>query len=158
MKTLERLKKEFEETQEYSLCSFGCTIGLEEDDNYYKWRATLAGAQDSLYSGGLFNINIIFPEDYPNDRPQIIFKTPIYHININPNNISEPLGSISSCFFNWWKPSNTVKEIIAKLYTIFYLENPDSAFGLERANEYLYNKSLYELKARYFTKKMPTLT
>ena len=154
MKSLERLKKEFKEMQCNPLLSLGCTIGfLEEEDNYYKWKATLGGPMDSPYTCGLFTINIIFPEDYPNNRPQIFFVTPIYHININPNNISEPVGSISPSFFNWWKPSNTVRELLSKLYTIFYSANPDSAFGMERANEYLHNKSLYESKVRYFTKK-----
>ena len=115
MKSLERLKKEFEEIQCNPLFSFACTIGFQEKDNYYKWKATLGGPVDSPYTFGLFTINIIFPEDYPNNRPHIFFVTPIYHINVNPNNISEPLGSISQCFFNWWKPSSTVRELIAKL-------------------------------------------
>ena len=39
--------------------------------------------KDSLYSGGLFFLQIIFPNDYPNSAPEIKFITPIYHINVN---------------------------------------------------------------------------
>ena len=56
------------------------SVGLPEEGNYYKWRATLAGPEDSPYQGGLFYIELLFPNDYPKSKPQIRFLTPIYHV------------------------------------------------------------------------------
>ena len=154
MNSLEIIKKEFEDLQMNPLLSIGTNLGLLEPNNYYKWRSSLMGAADSPYKYGVFILKLIFPEDYPNTRPEVYFLTPIYHLNVNSINISEPLGSISSCFFDWWTPTSTVKELLSKLFLIFYLEKIDFSFDNAKTNEYLYNKSLYELKARYFSKKI----
>ena len=157
MNSLEIIKKEFEDLQMNPLCSIGVVVGLLEPNNYYKWKSSLMGAFDSPYKYGVFILKLIFPEDYPNTRPEVYFLTPIYHLNVNSSNTSEPLGSISSCFFDWWTPTSTVKELLSKLFLIFYLEKIDFSFDNAKTNEYLYNKSLYELKARYFTKKIYNL-
>ena len=154
MNSLEIIKKEFEDLQMNPLLSIGINLGLLEPNNYYKWKSSLMGAADSPYKYGVFILKLIFPEDYPNTRPEVYFLTPIYHLNVNSINISEPLGSISSCFFDWWTPTSTVKELLSKLFLIFYLEKIDFSFDNAKTNEYLYNKSLYELKARYFSKKI----
>ena len=154
MNSLEIIKKEFEDLQMNPLLSIGTNLGLLEPNNYYKWRSSLMGAADSPYKFGLFILKLIFPEDYPNTRPEVYFLTPIYHLNVNSINISEPLGSISSCFFDWWTPNSTIRELLSKLFLIFYLEKIEFSFDNAKTNEYLYNKSLYELKARYFSKKV----
>ena len=82
MNSLEIIKKEFEDLQMNPLCSIGVVVGLLEPNNYYKWRSTFIGAVDSPYKFGLFILKLIFPEDYPNTRPQIYFLTPIYHLNL----------------------------------------------------------------------------
>ena len=61
------------------------------------------------------------------------------------------IGLVMPSFTLYWKPSTTIKQIIMKLFSIFYLTNPDSSLDLEMANEYKYNKALYDLKSRYFT-------
>ena len=99
---------------------------------------------------------ILFPENYPNSCPEVIFLTPIYHLNVNrikSKNGSELLGHVSVSFINWWKPETTVKEILTKLYAIFYWPNPYSPYGLDIAGEYINNMQLYVLKVKYFTRK-----
>ena len=83
------------------------------------------GPTDTSFKGGLFNLEIIFPEDYPNKAPKINFKTPIYHPNVNNFKSSEniSLGEVSLNAINNWKPSYKVYEILANLYSIFYYPN-----------------------------------
>ena len=156
MNSLKRLKDELKELQRNTITNIGCTVRLQEEGNYYKWRATLIGAADSPYQCGVFIIELLFPNDYPNKGPEIRFLTPIYHLNVNSKDLSNygcPLGLVKPSFTVCWKPSTTIKEILMKIFSIFYLINPDSSWDLEMANEYKYNKVLYDLKVRYFTKK-----
>ena len=152
MSSLELLKKEFDKLKDNAIVNLGITVGLSEKDNYYKWKATLLGPKDSSYKGGLFYIEIIFPEEFPNKSPKIIFLTPIYHLNVNPNNVeNKPLGLLNTEYLNIWKPSNKVSEFLTKLYTIFYWQNIEYAYSSEIANEYLQKRGLYEKKVIYFT-------
>jgi len=155
MNSLERLVKEYKDINRNPLSNMGITVGLNNDD-YYEWNASYIGAKDSPYAGGLFYIKLLFPKEYPDKSPDIIFVTPIYHLNVNrrkSNNGSELLGNVSVDFINWWKPETTVKEILTKLYAIFYWPNPHSPYGLDIAEEYINNRQLYELKVKYFTRK-----
>jgi len=135
--------------------NLGYSIKLFKEDDIYEWDVVLLGAPDSLYNGGIFHIKLSFPKDYPNSKPEVIFLTPIYHLNINPRNFSkiEPLGHVSVSFINWWNPKTTVKEILVQLYSIFYLQTNDSPYGLDRSIEFLENRPLYDMKTKYFTKK-----
>jgi len=155
--SLSRLKKEYKELNIYPLGNFGITVGLPYEKNIYEWQLTLTGAIDTIYNGGIFFLKLVFPKEYPNKAPELYFITPIYHLNVrykksvSPNN--EHLGHVNLSFLNSWNPSNTPKEMLTKLYTIFYLQNPESPYGLDRYDEYRYNRALFEEKARYFTKK-----
>ena len=156
MSSLELLKQ-----YKYADCdtihNLGDSIKLFKEDDIYEWDIVLLGAPDSLYNGGIFHIKLSFPKDYPNSKPEVIFLTPIYHLNVNPlkleGNEIEPLGHVSVSFINWWKPNTTVKEILIQLYSIFYLQTNDSPYGLDRSIEFLENRPLYDMKTKYFTKK-----
>ena len=151
MDSLQRLKDEYHRLRRKPIPSIGCTFGLPDENNYYRWRFTLIGPKDTLYEGGLFYLELIFPENYPQSAPQIRFLTPIYHLNISQ--YKHTLGIVYPNFLYYWNPSMILEDIITKLYYIFYIHNPNSPYCDERADEYKYNKSLYELKAKYFTKK-----
>ena len=146
-----RLDNEFESIRSHPIGNIGCTVGLPEEDNIYRWRLTFSAAKDSPYKGGMFFVEISFPKDYPNKAPQINFITPIYHPNVCPYISS--LGFVCPNFIKNWNPSITAQNILTKLFALFYKVNPDSAFDKEMANEYLNNRPLYESKIQYFTRK-----
>ena len=80
---------------------------------------------------------IIFPNDYPYKGPEIRFLTSIYHLNVNSKDLNSygcPLGLVKPSFILGWKYSTIIKEILMKLFSIFYLTNPDSSLDLEMAN------------------------
>ena len=152
--SLKTLKKQYYDVNCSTIHNLGYSIKLFKKDDYYEWDIILLGAPDSLYNEGIFHIKLSFPKDYPNSKPEVIFLTPIYHLNVNPwKSMVEPLGHISVSFINWWKPTTTVKEILIQLYSIFYLQSDDSPYGLDRTFEFNTNRPLYEMKAKYFTKK-----
>ena len=151
------IKAQLNEICRYPIPSISLTVGLINDDDIFTWHATLLGANDTPYSNGIFFLKIIFPDNYPKKGPDIIFLTPIYHLNVNPNKLdisgAEKLGHVSVSLINWWTPATTAREMLTKLFTIFYMANPDSPYGLDKANEFKNNRLLYEEKVKYFTKK-----
>ena len=54
---------------------------------------------------------------------------------------------------HWWKPENTMRELLTNLFVLFYIANPASPYSLEMADELRNNSNLYEEKIKYFTKK-----
>jgi ubiquitin-protein ligase len=152
---IERIKNEFQFISNNPILNIGINIELPRDDNIFEWRGFLIGPDDTPYKGGFFYFKMLIPQEYPQKSPEIIFLTPIYHVNINHiNQPGCPLGHISLSFLNFWNGKYIIKQILIKLYTaVFYLANPDSPFGPERRHEIINNPELFEKKIKYFTKK-----
>ena len=133
------------------LATLGYAVGFN-NDNIYQWRVTVCGPIDSLYKNGLFDIELAFPENYPESPPKIRFLTPIYHLNVF-SGADNNLGRICPNFITSWKPSTNAKEILTKLYTIFYKNELENAFDLDKKEEYKKHYDLFRAKALFFTKK-----
>ena len=154
--TINRLTGEFNSLLRSPNTNYGITVGLPDKNDMFHWRATLAGPKDSSYSGGTFILTISFPKNYPNSAPEVCFKTPIYHVNVNPKqlpNNGEKLGHVCISTLNWWKPEYKMRELLTNIFALFYMGNPDSPYGLDRADELRNNRAIYEEKIKYFTKK-----
>ena len=134
---IERLKNEYNDLYNNPITSLSISVGLIDDNNLYKWKFCLLGPKDTPYADGFFKLLLKFPNYYPEEKPEIIFLTPIFHLNVNPrkheDEWSEPLGHVSVSFINWWKPETTPREILTRLYSIFYSPNPESPYSLDRA-------------------------
>jgi len=157
IQAMKQIKREYEEITKFPNLNIGATIGLINEDDVFKWRATLRGPRDTSYKGGLFILTINFPDNYPNKPPEVCFKTPIYHVNVNPqksyNPGAEPLGHVCISTLNWWKPEYKMMEVLTNIFGLFYMANPDSPYGLNRAEELRHNRALHEEKIKFFTQK-----
>jgi ubiquitin-conjugating enzyme E2 C len=47
------------------------------------WNATMTGPTETPYESLTFKLKISFPANYPMSPPQILFRTPIYHPNVD---------------------------------------------------------------------------
>ena len=158
----ERLYKEYNDLNDINknsfdlMSNFGFTVGKVNND-IYKWRFSLIGPSDTPYADGCFILNLIFPKEYPKYAPEMTFLTPIYHPNVNCRNNKkiggESLGHVSVNFLKNWKTETTVREMITKLYSIFYWPNSESGYSSIIMDEIKKNRPLYDLKAKYFTQK-----
>ena len=138
----EKLQKEFQDLKHNPLTIPGYTIELC-NENIYKWKITLLGAKDTPYADGIFFIKLQFHHDYPHRRPEIYFLTPIYHMNVLRSN-----GNVAVNFIYEWNPNRSVREILTKLYSIFYLVNPHFPYQKELAHVYITDKDLYECNVK----------
>ena len=152
-----RILEEFKDINRNPISNCGVTVGLLNENDPTKWRISLLGPKDTSYKGGLFYLSIDFPPDYPQKAPEVCFLTPIYHVNVNPRVPkmpgSESLGHVCISTLNWWKPEYKMREVLSNIFGLFYMANPDSPYGMERANELRYQRALHEEKIKYFTKK-----
>ena len=151
------LNKEYKTLVKNPLINFGITVGLFKEDNLFEWKCTILGPKDTCYKGGVFFLKINFPFDYPNSKPEIIFLTPIYHLNVKyVPSIKQPLGHICVNTLNEWKPGNSIIAILPELFSLLHKNNPESPyddFKHTRKNEFINNRPLFEKKAAFFTKK-----
>ncbi|KAI5295587.1 Ubiquitin-conjugating enzyme E2 11 [Ascosphaera acerosa] len=53
------------------------------DGSLLSWTATIAGPDDTPYEGLTFKLSFDFPANYPYAPPTVLFKTPIYHPNVD---------------------------------------------------------------------------
>ena len=138
MNSLEILRREFEELKHNPMNEFGYRIELFDQNDFYKWKITSLGPKDTPYADGIFFIKVEFPKDYPHRAPRINFLTRFYHPNVHFVD-----GYVCVNFLNNdWNKSTNVREILTKLYSIYYLVNPDSPFSRELADLYREDREL----------------
>ena len=152
-----RIANEFNDINKNPMANIGFSVGLPNENNIFEWRCTIMGPADTNYKNGLFYVRVLFPDNYPNEKPEVRFITPIYHVNVNHvQNYGEevdPLGHVCISTINKWKSSYTMRQVFIDIFALFYLGNPDSPFSLDRKDEMINNRALYEEKVKYFTKK-----
>ena len=157
--SLERIKEEYRKLSSNPISNCGICVGLVNMDSYKDWKVNMLGPIDTSYKGGLFFLNVHFPDNYPNEPPEICFITPIYHLNINPKapkneeDQFDKLGHVSISTLNWWKPEYKMRKVLHNIFLLLYFPNPDSAYGIDRAKEYKEEREVYDEKVKYFTKK-----
>ena len=150
------LTKAYKELRAKPISNIGCTVGLRNENDIYTWKCSLMGPKDSPYKNGLFKLLIKFPKTYPMEGPEVIFETPIYHLNVNPVKSNEALGHCCISTANFWNPDTSIHDLLVSIFALFLAANPDSAYGIDRKKEFEEHRETYDMKAKYFTKKYAT--
>jgi ubiquitin-conjugating enzyme E2 D len=144
MSTKMRIKKELELFLEDPPAN--CSAGIINDNDIYEWDATIIGPVDGPYEGGIFNLKISFPSDYPFKPPICIFTTKIYHPNINTSG-----GICLDILKESWSPALTISKILLSICSLLDDPNPDDPLMPEIADLYKNNKEKYIEEARHWT-------
>lgn len=114
-----------------------CSAG-PKDDNLYNWSAQIYGPEGTPYYGGIFNLNILFPADYPFKPPKINFVTKVYHPNISST------GSIClDILKEKWSPALTISKVLLSICSLMDEPNPNDPLVPDIANEYKTDKQKY---------------
>ena len=144
-----RLQKEFHEFTNNP--PENCEGGPENENDLYKWNLTLMGPSDSPFEGGVFNLSVEFPKDYPFKPPKCTFQTKIYHPNVNSN------GSIClDILKDQWSPALTISKVLLSISSLLTDANPDDPLVPEIAQIYKTDRAKYEATAKEWTKKYAT--
>lgn len=108
--------------------------------NLMFWECGIPGKKDTLWEGGLFNINIIFTDDYPSKPPKCIFSPPLFHPNVYPS------GTVCLSILaeeKDWKPSLTVKQVLLGIQDLLNEPNPDDPAQEEPIKLFRNDKAQY---------------
>jgi ubiquitin-conjugating enzyme E2 D/E len=116
------------------------------DNTMMQWRATIFGSEDTPYHGGVFNLDIIIPPEYPFKPPTIKFLTPIYHCNIYNHHICLDILKDSS-----WAPCLDISKILLSICSLLSEPNPKDPLNHEASELLINNKDRYLEKARQYT-------
>ena len=72
------LKKQLKELSKSSE-DLGFSVGLIDENNYYKWSLFIRGPPNSLYEGGFFKAILTFPQNFPLSPPEMKFISEMFH-------------------------------------------------------------------------------
>lgn len=144
---MKRLKQEIVELQSNPVTN--CSAGPDENDITH-WKATIFGPEDTPYHGGVFNLDVKFPPEYPFKPPKMIFVTPIYHCNINRQggiclDILKDGGN--------WSPALTISKVLLSICSLLADANPKDPLVPEIAELLIKNKDVHDANAREYTMK-----
>jgi ubiquitin-conjugating enzyme E2 D/E len=116
------------------------------NDNLFEWEAVILGPVGTPYEGGVFYLNISIPSNYPFKPPNVIFKTKIYHPNINSS------GSIClDILKTQWSPALTISKILLSICSLLADPNPNDPLVPEIANLLKTNIEVYNQTAKEWT-------
>eukprot|EP00041_Stephanoeca_diplocostata_P020115 m.443005 g.443005 ORF g.443005 m.443005 type:complete len:165 (-) comp21479_c0_seq6:1874-2368(-) len=140
-----RIQKELVEITRDPPCN--CSAGPKGDD-IYNWVSTIMGPANSVYEGGVFFLDIGFPQDYPFKPPKVTFRTRIYHCNINSS------GAIClDILKDMWSPALTISKVLVSICSLLTDCNPEDPLVGSIAQQFLGNKEVHDETAREWTKR-----
>ncbi|CAF0786837.1 unnamed protein product [Adineta steineri] len=108
-------------------------------ENFFMWNAIMFGPEESVYEGGAFQLQFLFPDDYPLRPPQVRFTTKVFH----PNVWWEDGRICVDILKDGWTPSYDVLAILHSIRLLLVDPNPLSPANLEAALLYRDNRAEY---------------
>ncbi|GAU94190.1 hypothetical protein RvY_06012 [Ramazzottius varieornatus] len=128
-----------------------CSAGPKDDSNLYEWVSTILGPPGSVYEGGIFFLDIHFSPDYPFKPPKVVFKTKIYHCNVNSQ------GTIClDILKDNWSPALTISKVLLSICSLLTDCNPADPLVGSIAQQYISNREEHDKIARLWTKRYAT--
>lgn len=140
---LKRLNNEYNEFKKHTISNISA---YPINDNLFEWEAIIIGPENTPYEQGIFRLNIYIPRDYPIKPPNVIFKTRIFHPNINHN------GNIClDILKNSWNSSLTLSKILLSVCSLLNDPNTQDPLVPDIASLYEKDYDNYKKTAKEWT-------
>lgn len=124
----------------------GIRVEYENEGNLFKQTGYIDGPKDSPFEHGVFELSIHVPPDYPFRAPDVKFKTPVFHPNINDS------GSICvDILKDQWAPVLTIKSVLLSIQTLLDDPNPKDPLDPSAAKLFTEDLEAYKKKVTEYT-------
>ncbi|KAF2423521.1 ubiquitin conjugating enzyme, partial [Tothia fuscella] len=128
------------------------TIAAPAGDDLGRWRGFILGPPHTPYSGGAFEIEVVFPPDYPIKPMSARFITRIFHPNVTEMGIVI-IGPLTK---EAWSPVQTISHILMHITSIMI--EPVEPFDCEelsseRETLFVLDRRAFDEKAKDWTEK-----
>lgn len=145
-KAIKRISKELQDILKEPVAN--CTAGPIDEDNLFAWHGTIIGPTKTPYEGGVFNLDIVFPQDYPFSPPKVKFVTRIFHCNVASS------GAIClDILKDKWSPALTITNLLLSICSLLADPNPDDPLVGEIADLYNEDRPSHDMTAREWTQR-----
>lgn len=128
---------------------FGIDYWDDENPNVLNWKVTMYGPEGTLYEGGYFLIKIDFDEKYPEVKPEVKFRTKIYHTNVNQTDGHVCISTLNNWGNKTEKPS--MKNVLEDIAFLIWNQNANAGY-FDFQKEYINNYAEFEKKARQWVR------
>jgi len=109
-------------------------------------KGTVNGPQGTPYEGGIFEIDITIPKQYPFEPPKMKFITKIWHPNI-----SSQTGAIClDILKDQWSPALTIKTALLSLQALMCSAEPTDPQDAEVAKMYMSDRKKFDSTAKFW--------
>lgn len=118
-----------------------------DESNARFFHVVMHGPKDSPYGGGVFQLELFLPEEYPMSAPKVRFMTKIYHPNI------DKLGRIClDILKDKWSPALQIRTVLLSIQALLSAPNPDDPLADDVAQQWKTNEGEAIALARSWTK------
>ena len=106
-------------------------VSAEHDkENLRYFKVIMKGQKETPYEGGVFNVQLYLPEEYPMVPPKVLFMTKIYHPNI------DFLGRVClDVLKKEWSPALQIRTVLLSLQCLMSAPNTEDPLN-EKVNDH----------------------
>jgi len=140
----------------------GFTVELVDESNLFEWKVYIEGPKETLYEGGVFQLLMKFPPDYPMSPPDLRFVSDFWHPNVykdtgvvcisilHPPGEDEMSGESAA---ERWLPTQTVSTIILSVISLLSAPNFSSPANVDASVEWRNSTDFFKKKIQRLVEK-----
>eukprot|EP01119_Soliformovum_irregulare_P005425 TRINITY_DN17187_c0_g1_i1.p1 TRINITY_DN17187_c0_g1~~TRINITY_DN17187_c0_g1_i1.p1 ORF type:complete len:277 (-),score=59.40 TRINITY_DN17187_c0_g1_i1:76-906(-) len=123
----------------------GIAVDLPDESNLYEWRIFIEGPKETLYEGGIFQMLMKFPTDFPMSPPELKFVSDFWHPNVYKETGLVCISILHSPEHDEtsgeraderWRPTQTVITILLSVISLLNAPNFSSPANVDASVEW----------------------